>query len=42
MKSQYITPQIEQLEYAAESKVCVISGKKNEPFSETDGGGFDF
>lgn len=42
MKSQYIAPQVEQLEYAAESKVCVISGKQNEPFSDVPGGAFDF
>lgn len=42
MKSQYIIPQVEQLELAAESKVCVISGKQNEPFSDASGGAFDF
>lgn len=42
MKSKYTFPTVEILEFCNDSKICVLSGGENEPFSEIPGGGFDF
>lgn len=42
MKSKYTFPTVEILEFCNDSKVCVLSGNGNEPFSGIEGGSFNF